>query len=152
MYPSGERRPLSRTIAITSFGAAFFVATFFYYFSYRYSELRTIDFAQSEFYTLEHKKFDPSWEYFAIVIFSSKQKNLKSILKKVNKEYNVVLVDIDREFSETNEPYTVLNIGINSVLKLIWAFNIKEVPALIVLKKDDTNYKQYGRTNYFFKE
>jgi len=145
-----ERRPLSRTIFLSVFLGVLFLSSSFYYFSYRFTVQKSIDFSKIVFYLNSGAEFVPSEEYYTLVVVATSQKNIESILNKVNKSYNILLFDADKDDIKEFKNGTVLRGGINKFLALTKALDIERVPAVVVLKKEGDIYKKEGLTHYIF--
>lgn len=145
----GGRRPLSRTIFLSSFVGVLFLAASFYYFSYKFTSFKKIDFNEVVVYTADDRDFVPKDDYYSLIIYSASQGNIDTILKKVNKKYNILLLDIDRTQNKNIPDTLLLRAGINKILLIIRRFGIEKVPALVFLKKEKNVYKQDGPIYYF---
>lgn len=152
MREYGERRrPLSFTIFLSAFVGILFLTASFYYFSYKFTSFKYIDFAKESFYLKDGSLFDPRDEYYGLLIVASTQGNLESILNKATSSYNTLLIDADRNELITEGNVTVIRGGINKIVTLVRVFNIEKIPAFILLKRDEKGvYRQQGRVRYFF--
>lgn len=146
-----RRRPLSSTIFISAFVGVLFLSASFYYFSYKFTSFKHIDFSKHHFYTASGEVFEPKDEYYALLIVASTQGNLESILNKATSSYNTLLIDADKNELGIDGNVTILRGGINKIVTLVRVFNIEKIPAFLVLKRDEKGlYKQQGKIRYFF--
>ena len=117
------------------------VAAFFFYYKYKFSEYKFVDFNKITLYT-KNDIFTPKKNEYYLLIFSSRMSNLKNLIKKIPKNYPILAVDIYQK--RINYPgiiYTTA--GINSIIKLIQYLNIYEVPVVVKIKRYHKNlFKQ----------
>ena len=117
------------------------VAAFFFYFKYKFSEYKFVDFNKIVLYT-KSDIFEPKKNEYYLLIFSSRMSDLKTLIKKMPKNHPIIAVDIYQK--RINYPgiiYTTA--GINTIIKLIQYLNIYEIPVMLKIKKYHKNlYKQ----------
>ncbi|GAX87138.1 conserved hypothetical protein [Lebetimonas natsushimae] len=117
----------------SSFFGALLVAAFFFYFKYKFSEYRFIDFNKIVLYT-KNDIFIPKKNEYTLIIFSSRMNNLENLIKHVKTAYPILAVDIfQKRKIYPNIIYTTA--GINTIIKLIQYLNIYEVPVVVNIKR-----------------
>ena len=119
------------------------VAAFFFYYNYKFSEYKFVDFNKIILYT-KTDIFEPKNDEYYLLIFSSRMSDLNELLKKIPKDYPVLAVDIYQQRKNyPNVIYTTA--GINTIIKLIQYLNIYEVPVVVKIKRYHKKlYKQDG--------
>ena len=119
------------------------VAAFFFYFKYKFSEYKFVDFNKIILYT-KTDIFTPKKDEYYLLLFSSRMSNLKDLIKKIPKDYPILAVDIfQKRKNYKNVIYTTA--GINTIIKLIQYLNIYEVPVVVKIKRYHKNlFKQDG--------
>ncbi len=117
------------------------IAAFFFYFKYKFSEYRFVDFDKIILYT-KSDIFVPKKNEYYMLLFSSKMSDLKTLLKKIPANYTVIAVDIYQK--RLNYPHVIYTTaGINTIIKLIQYLNVYEVPVLVKIKRYHKHlYKQ----------
>jgi len=109
------------------------VAAFFFYFKYKFSEYKFVDFNKIILYT-KSDIFEPKKDEYYLLIFSSKMSDLKNLIKRIPKNYPILAVDIfQKRENFKNVIYTTA--GINTIIKLIQYLNIYEVPVVVKIKR-----------------
>jgi len=117
------------------------VAAFFFYYKYKFSEYKFVDFNKIVLYT-KSDIFEPKKNEYYLLLFSSRMSDLKNLLKKIPKNYPIIAVDIyQKRINYPNVIYTTA--GINTIIKLIQYLNIYEVPVVVKIKRYQKNiFKQ----------
>jgi len=117
------------------------VAAFFFYYKYKFSEYKFVDFNKIVLYT-KSDIFEPKKNEYYLLLFSSRMSDLKNLLKKIPKNYPIIAVDIyQKRINYPNVIYTTA--GINTIIKLIQYLNIYEVPVVVKIKRYHKNiFKQ----------
>jgi len=117
------------------------VAAFFFYYNYKFSEYKFVDFDKLTFYT-KNDIFVPKEKEYYLILFSSRMSNLNELIKKLPKDYPILAVDIYQK--RENLPGVIYTTaGINTIIKLIQYLNIYEVPIAVKIKKYHKHlYKQ----------
>jgi hypothetical protein len=117
------------------------VAAFFFYFKYKFSEYRFINFNNTVLYT-KTDIFVPKKKEYYLLIFSSRMSDLKNLLKKIPKDAPIIALDI----YQTRKNYKgviYVTAGINTIIKIIQELNIYQVPVYLKIKKyNKVLYKQ----------
>jgi len=109
------------------------VAAFFFYFKYKFSEYKFIDFNKIILYT-KSDIFVPKKNEYTLIIFSSRMNNLEDLIKKIHSPYPILAVDIFQK--RKIYPHIIYTTaGINTIIKLIQYLNIYEVPVVVNIKK-----------------
>jgi len=109
------------------------VAAFFFYFKYKFSEYKFVDFSKITLYT-KTDIFEPKSDTYYLLIFSSKMSDLKNLIKKIPKDSPILTVDIFQNRKKIKGViYTTA--GINTIIKLIQYLNIYEVPVVVKIKR-----------------
>ena len=119
------------------------VAAFFFYFKYKFSEYKFVDFNKITLYT-KTDIFTPKEDEYYLLLFSSKMSELDNLIKQIPKDYPILAVDIfQKRKNYKNIIYTTA--GINTIIKLIQYLNIYEVPVVVKIKRYHKNlFKQDG--------
>ena len=117
------------------------VAAFFFYYNYKFSEYKFVDFDKLTFYT-KNDIFVPQKKEYYLIVFSSRMSDLNNLINKLPKDYPIIAVDIfQKRKNLPNVIYTTA--GINTIIKLIQYLNIYEVPVVVKIKKYHKHlYKQ----------
>ncbi|EDM24587.1 hypothetical protein [Caminibacter mediatlanticus] len=117
------------------------VAAFFFYYNYKFSTYKFVDFSKITLYT-KSDIFEPKNETYYLLLFSSKMSNLNELIKKIPKDTPILAIDIFQQRKNyKNIIYTTA--GINTIIKLIQHLNIYEVPVVVKIKKYNKKlYKQ----------
>ena len=117
------------------------VAAFFFYFKYKFSEYKFIDFNKIILYT-QNDIFTPKKDEYYLILFSSKMSDLNQLIKKIPKDHPILAVDFFQKRKKyKNIIYTTA--GINTIIKLIQYLNIYEVPVVLKIKRYHKNlFKQ----------
>ena len=124
------------------------VATTFFYYNYKFSQFKFIDFKQIILYT-KNDIFIPSKDSYYMLIFSSKMSNIDKLLLKIPKNYPIIAIDIYGKEYKNREGVIFLRSGTNSILKIIQKFNIYEVPLYLKIKRyNKTLFKQDSEKKY----
>ena len=109
------------------------VAAFFFYYNYKFSEYKFVDFDKLTFYT-KNDIFVPKEKEYYLVLFSSRMSNLNELIKKIPKDHPILAIDIyQKRKNFPNAIYTTA--GINTIIKLIQYLNIYEVPVVVKIKR-----------------
>lgn len=117
------------------------VAAFFFYYKYKFSEYKFINFNNVVLYT-KSDIFVPKAKEYYLLIFSSRMSNLKDLLKKIPKDAPIIAVDIyQKRLHYKGVIYTTA--GINTIIKIIQYLNIYQVPVVVKIKRyNKLLYKQ----------
>ena len=117
------------------------VAAFFFYYKFKFAEYKFINFNKITLYT-KTDIFEPKKNEYYLLVFSSRMSDLKSLLKKIPKNYPIIAIDIyQKRIKYPGIIYTTT--GINSIIKLIQYLNIYEVPVVVKIKRYHKNiFKQ----------
>jgi len=117
------------------------VAAFFFYYNYKFSTYKFIDFNKIVLYE-KSDIFEPKKDSYYLLLFSSKMSDLDKLAKKLPKDAPVLAVDIYQQRKNyKNIIYTTA--GINTIIKLIQNLNIYEVPVVVKIKRYNKKlYKQ----------
>jgi len=109
------------------------VAAFFFYFKYKFSEYRFVDFNKIILYT-KSDIFEPKNDTYYLLLFSSRMSDIKDLIKKIPKDSPILAVDIYQNRKNIKGViYTTA--GINTIIKLIQYLNIYEVPVVVKIKR-----------------
>jgi hypothetical protein len=117
------------------------VAAFFFYYNYKFSEYKFLNFEKIILYT-KKDIFVPKKEEYTLILFSSKRNDIKNLIKKIKTPYPILAVDIFQQRKDyKNIIYTTA--GINTIIKIIQYLNIYEVPVAVNIKRyNKLLYKQ----------
>lgn len=141
----GSLLPL--TYVFGSFLGAAMIAIVFAYNNYRFSKFKFIDFSNMIFYE-KSEIFDPTDDRYLLVVFSSNGSNLKEILKQNSRNLKVIALDFAQKRLDSNESISYISSDINTMLKLVSTFNIKELPSSVeIVHQNGKIYKQDSKIN-----
>jgi len=117
------------------------VAAFFFYYNYKFSTYKFIDFNKITLYE-KSDIFEPKSDEYYLLIFSSKMSDLDNLIKKIPKDAPILAVDIYQKRKQyKNVIYATA--GINTIIKMIQYLNIYEVPVVVKIKRYNKKlYKQ----------
>ena len=117
------------------------VAAFFFYYKYKFSTYKFVDFNKITLYT-KSDIFEPKNDTYYLLVFSSKMSDLNTLIKKIPKDAPLLAVDIFQQ--RKNYPKIIYTTaGINTIIKLIQYLNIYEVPVVVKIKRYNKElYKQ----------
>jgi hypothetical protein len=117
------------------------VATFFFYYNYKFSKYKFINFEKIILYT-KTDIFIPKKDKYTLILFSSKRDDLSKLIKKIKSPYPILAIDIFQTRKEyKNAIYTTA--GINTIIKIIQSLNIYEIPVALNIKRyNKLLYKQ----------
>jgi len=117
------------------------VAAFFFYYNYKFSSYKFVDFNKIILYE-KSDIFEPKSDKYYLLLFSSRMSDLKALIKKIPKDAPILAVDIYQKREKyPNVIYTTA--GINTIIKLIQYLNIYEVPVVVRIKRYNKKlYKQ----------
>jgi len=117
------------------------VAIFFFYYNYKFSEYKFINFEKIILYT-KTDIFIPKEDKYTLILFSSKRDDLSKLIKKIKSPYPILAIDIFQTRKEyKNAIYTTA--GINTIIKIIQYLNIYEIPVALNIKRyNKLLYKQ----------
>jgi len=117
------------------------VAAFFFYYKYKFSTYKFVDFNKIILYT-KTDIFEPKKEKYYLLLFSSRMSDLEKLKKMIPNDAPILAVDIYQ--NRKNIPgiiYTTA--GINTIIKIIQYLNIYEVPVVVRIKRFNKKlYKQ----------
>lgn len=117
------------------------VAAFFFYYNYKFSTFKFIDFNKITLYT-KTDIFEPKENEYYLLIFSSKMSDLNTLLKKIPKDAPIIALDIFQQ-RKNYRGVIYTTAGINTIIKIIQYLNIYEVPVVLKIKKyNKLVYKQ----------
>ncbi len=109
------------------------VAAFFFYYKYKFSEYKFVNFEKIVLYT-QTDIFEPKKDKYYLLLFSSRMSDLNKLIQKIPKDAPILAVDIyQKRKNYPNVIYTTA--GINTIIKLIQYLNIYEVPVVVRIKR-----------------
>jgi hypothetical protein len=117
------------------------VAAFFFYYNYKFSEYKFIDFNKIILYT-KKDIFTPTKDEYTLILFSSKRDDLAKLIKKIKTPYPILAIDIFQS-RKTYQNIIYTTAGINTIIKIIQYLNIYEIPVAVNIKRyNKLLYKQ----------
>jgi hypothetical protein len=120
------------------------VAAFFFYYNYKFSEYKFLDFNKIILYT-KSDIFKPTKEEYTLIIFSSKRDNLQKLIQKINTKYPILAIDFYQQ-RKNYKGVIYTTAGINTLIKIIQFLNIYEIPVALNIKRyHKMLYKQDSR-------
>ena len=123
------------------------IALTFAYYNYKFATYKFIDFSKIILYS-KSDIFVPTEKKYAVILFSSKSSNLEELIKKYKGKAKVLAIDFFQQRKDFNG-VIYLTGGINRLIKIIWIFNIKKLPALFEIKRVKKSlYKQNSKIFY----
>ena len=118
----------------SSFGGALLVAAAFFYYNYKFSQFKFIDFSQTILYT-NKDIFTPKQDNYYMLIFSSKMDNIDKLLKKIPKNYPIIVIDMYQKVYDNKKNIIFVRVGTNTIIKIIQNFNIYKIPVYFKIKR-----------------
>jgi len=117
------------------------VAAFFFYYNYKFSSYKFIDFNKITLYE-KSDIFEPKDDEYYLLLFSSRMSDLEKLKQKIPNDAKILAIDIFQQRKQYNNIiYTTA--GINTIIKIIQNLNIYEVPVVVKIKKYNKKlYKQ----------
>jgi len=126
----------------SSFFGALMVAGAFFYYNYRFSQFKFINFSNTILYE-KSDIFEPKADEYTLLIFSSKISNIDSLLSKIDQKYPIIALDIFQKRFKNRKNVIFVTTGINKIIKIIQNFNVYEVPVVVGIKRYNKNlFKQ----------
>jgi uncharacterized protein involved in tolerance to divalent cations len=117
------------------------VAAFFFYYNYKFSTYKFIDFNKIILYE-KSDIFEPKSDEYYLLIFSSKMSDLDELIKKIPKDHPIIALDIFQQ-RKKYKGIIYTTAGINTIIKIIQYLNIYEVPVVVKIKRYNKKlYKQ----------
>jgi len=110
------------------------VAAFFFYYNYKFSTYKFVDFNKITLYT-KSDIFEPKKDTYYLLIFSSKISDLNSLIKKIPKDEPILAIDIFQQRKQYPK-ITYTTAGINTIINL----NIYEDPVVAKIKRYHKNF------------
>ncbi len=145
--PKKRGRAFSLNYIFASFFGALMIAGAFAYYNYKFSQFKFFNFKDNIFYQ-KRDIFTPKDDKYLLLIYSSNMTPPQKLLKKISYkgEDKILAVDLyQKRFKDTNSTIYITS-GINTLLKLVQAFNIYEVPVIFEIKKFNNRlYKQNSK-------
>ncbi len=136
------RRAFSLNYLFSSFFGALMIAGAFAYYNYKFSEYKFFDFNAHQFYT-SNDIFTPTDDFYRVIIYSSKQENIKNIVSKLRKQDSILAIDLYQKRFKEEDSIINISTGMNTLLKLIQRFNVYEIPCVFELERVKNQlYKQ----------
>jgi len=124
------------------------IALTFAYYNYKFSTYKFIDFSKIILYS-KSDIFIPTEEKYAVILFSSRSSSLKELIKKYKGKAKILAIDFFQQRKDI-KGVVYLTAGINKLIKIIWLFNIKKLPAIFEIKRIKKSiYKQDSQIFYF---
>ncbi len=109
------------------------VAAFFFYYNYKFSEYKFLDFDKIILYSKSDIFVPKSNEYY-LLLFSSRMSDINTLIKKIPHDHPVLAVDFFQERKKIpGIIYTTA--GINTIIKIIQYLNIYQVPVVVKIKR-----------------
>jgi len=126
----------------SSFGGALLVASAFFYYNYKFSQFKFINFDNTILYE-RSDIFKPTKNHYYMLIFSSKMNNVNKLISQIPKNYPIIAIDMyQKEFNNTKRVIFV-RAGTNTVIDIIQKFNIYKIPVYCEIKRYHKNlFKQ----------
>jgi len=126
----------------SSFIGALLVAGFFAYDDYRFAKFKFMDFTQTILYTKDNI-FTPKKNNYYMLVFSSKMSNIDVLLKKLPKNYPIIVVDFYQKLYNNKKNTIFVRAGTNTMISIIRKFNIRNLPVYFEIKRYNKNlFKQ----------
>lgn len=118
------------------------VAAAFFYYNYRFSQFKFIDFSNEILYE-KNDIFEPKVDEYTLLIFSSKISNINTLLSKIDQKYPIIAIDVFQKRFENRKNVIFVTTGINRIIKIIQKLNVNEVPVVVGIKRYNKNlFKQ----------
>jgi len=129
----------------SSFGGALLVAATFFYYNYKFSQFKFIDFSQTILYT-QNDIFTPKKDNYYMLIFSSKMNNVNKLISQIPKNYPIIAIDMYQKSFDNKKGVIFLRAGTNTIIDIIQKFNIYKIPVYFAIKRYNKKlFKQDSR-------
>ena len=114
----------------------------FFYYNYKFSQFKFIDFSQTILYT-KNDIFTPKQDNYYMLIFSSKMDNVDKLLSKIPKDYPILVIDFYGKKFKNRKNIIFVRSGTNTIIEIIQKFNIYKIPLYFKIKRyNKTLFKQ----------
>jgi hypothetical protein len=134
----------------SSFGGALLVASAFFYYNYKFSQFKFLDFKHTILYE-KNNIFNPKQDNYYMLIFSSKMDNVDKLLSQIPKNYPIIAIDMYQRSFNNKKGVIFVRAGTNTIIDIIQKFNIYKIPVYFAIKrynktlfKQDSNKKVIG--------
>ena len=117
----------------SSFGGALLVATAFFYYNYKFSQFKFLDFSQTILYS-KNNIFTPKKDSYYMLIFSSKMGDVDKLISQIPKNYPIIAIDMYGNKIDSKKAI-FLRAGTNTIIEIIQKFNIYKVPVYFKIKR-----------------
>ena len=118
------------------------MASAFFYYNYKFSQFKFIDFKQTVLYT-QNDIFAPKQDNYYMLIFSSKMNNINNLLEKIPKNYPIIVIDMYQKKFDDKKGIIFARAGTNTIIEIIQKFNIYKIPLYFKIKRyNKTLFKQ----------
>lgn len=136
------RKTFSLNYLFASFFGALMIASAFAYYNYRFSEYKFVDFEEWTFYQ-KADIFQPTKEAYTVLVYSSNQHDVTTLLTKLTDERTIIAVDLYQKRLNGDTHVIHVSAGMNTLLPFVQRFNIYEVPSAFRIKRHNKRlYKQ----------
>ena len=136
------RRTFSLNYLFASFFGALMIASAFAYYNYRFSEYKFVNFEEWTFYQ-KADIFQPSEEVYTVLVYSSNQQDVVTLLPKLDNGHPIVAIDLYQKRLIGDTHVIHVSAGMNTLLPFVQRFNIYEVPSAFRIKRQNKRlYKQ----------
>ena len=118
----------------SSFAGALLVATAFFYYNYKFSQFKFINFSNTILYE-KNDIFTPKKDEYYMLIFSSKMGNIDNLLSKIPKNYPIIVIDMYQKVYNNKKGIIFVRAGTNTIIDIIQKFNIYKIPLYVKIKR-----------------
>jgi hypothetical protein len=126
----------------SSFGGALLVAAAFFYYNYKFSQFKFLDFKTTILYE-KNDIFTPKQDNYYMLIFSSKMNDVNKLLSKIPKNHPIIAIDMYQKSFDNKKGVIFVRAGTNTIIDIIQKFNIYKIPVYFAIKRyNKTLFKQ----------
>ncbi len=118
----------------SSFFGALMVAGAFFYYNYRFSQFKFINFSNEILYE-KNDIFQPKKNEYTLLIFSSKMSNIDTLLSKIDKKYPIIALDVFQHRFKNRKNVIFVTTGINRIIKIIQKLNVNKIPVVVGIRR-----------------
>jgi len=112
------------------------------YFNYKFTQYKFIDFNKVSLWS-KSDIFVPVDKEYIVVVFNSNNQIILQKIKKINKKYKVLAIDLNQKRFQSNDKVIFVTSSMSNLLQIVQRFNIYSVPSFFFLKRHNrVLYKQ----------
>jgi hypothetical protein len=140
--PNKKRSLISLSYVFASFFGALMIGSAYAYFNYKFTQYKFIDFNKVSLWS-KSDIFVPVDKEYIVVVFNSNNQIILQKIKKINKKYKVLAIDLNQKRFQSNDKVIFVTSSMSNLLQIVQRFNIYSVPSFFFLKRHNrVLYKQ----------